>query len=349
MIEFSLLILFLLVLNYNVKAYDFKNKDLELYRMNSNCSNAFYLDDVYINKIKSSINFKKSYLKFNSIKKEKNLKVINAGMGTTATRSIHAMFCMMNLFANHYGASCNVPNRPVLSPLTSWYNILAGCIQNPQNGKKNPLEIDPLTNNITKLGSNGQPFIDKRIDNECLSNNMLSLLTESLEVTLTNINVNGGYEALSDTPVQEIYTDILSLAPNISVILSIRDSFEWASSRLLKHNHREFICHPDLWEHPEVKHPFDFIGCMKQSKYIFQSLITVPFLKDMLDPTYRFRNLLDKLQDAFKRLNTYNLLISNPKRLHLICVWDSEFNLDHFETKLRKQLGIDPSIKGKLK
>jgi hypothetical protein len=344
-----LLIIFILAFTYNIEAYDFKNKDMELYIMNSNCSNSFYLDDAYIKKIKSKINFNKSLLKFKSIKKKLNLKVINAGMGTTATRSIHSIFCMMNLFANHYGASCNVLNRPVLSPLTTWYNILSGCIQYPQNGRKDPLEIDPLTNNISRLGSNEHPFIDKRIDNECLSNNMISLIKESIDITLTNITVNGGYEALSDTPVQEIYTDILSLAPNISVILSIRDSFEWATSRLLKHSHKEFICHPDLWDHDEVKHPFDFIGCMKQSKYVFQSLITVPAFEHLFDHTYRFRNLLDSLQDAYKRLNTYNLLITNPTRLHLICVWDSQFNLNNFETKLRTQLGIDPSVMGKIK
>jgi hypothetical protein len=117
-----------------------------------------------------------------SSSKPYQLKYINAGAGTTGTRSIHHLFCnKWKVKSLHFSIQCqNTTHKPldgsngmVGNKLLIWYNHLTKCVVNPKHN--------------------------------CLSRDIIQSLEARLPLILSE------YEFLSDTPVDSLFLEIFAL------------------------------------------------------------------------------------------------------------------------------------------
>ena len=88
--------------------------------------------------------------------------------------------------------------------------------------------------------------------------------------TATNILIRKA-SFISDTPVAMLYPDLVARIPKLLAISTYRDTPSYISSRLRHHND-DIICHPSLWGHSEVLHPFDIVACLRLKEYAYESL-----------------------------------------------------------------------------
>lgn len=147
------------------------------------------------------------------------------------------------------------------------------------------------------------------------------------------------FEFVSDFPFGEIFPDLLLWVPNLIVISSLRDPMIWAKRRLEEHGNTP-ICHPSLWNHALVYHPFDIIACLSLREYTNEALVPISFLKN-----------IDQLIAAYVKYNTFNFVFATSQNLayHTICLWDPEITGDNGQMALTEIWKLYPQTQSFLK
>jgi hypothetical protein len=147
----------------------------------------------------------------------------------------------------------------------------------------------------------------------CFSAHFLNSYPQILQTILTR------YEYVSDFPMGEIFADLIFFVPNLIVISSLRDPKIWARRRLHEHAQTP-ICHPSLWNHSLVHHPFDLIACLTLRRYT----------NDALVPISDFTEHIDQLISAYIQYNSFNYVLSLSRNMayYPLCLWDSHISHD---------------------
>jgi hypothetical protein len=153
------------------------------------------------------------------------------------------------------------------------------------------------------------------------------------------------HKFLADYPVPQTFVDIKLAYPQISALMSFREIDEFLVKR---EKRQDIVCRLDLWDHPDVLHPFDYAGCLKTVKdktpLSELMIMTEPFHNELKDAklTPDGRTGYELLKDAYQRMNSVNLiaahlLTENPIDSHQsrsdeggqpqdtiipVCLWD---------------------------
>lgn len=139
--------------------------------------------------------------------------------------------------------------------------------------------------------------------------------------------------SIGDTPTAELFVDLSLLAPQAISIFTFRNPIQWAIKRVMTHSNEILLCSFNLWEHEKVLHPFDLIGCLEacpSCRHPFVSLHELiygePFskfkrtTKSLTSPDVSKR--LQRLQAAYIRMNTVNMMIAAQREVLPLCLWD---------------------------
>jgi len=164
-----------------------------------------------------------------------SLRVLNAGLGTTATHFTHTLFCDLGMRAVHHEQSCNLPmgsQQRVLSVFRR-YNRLRDCIASPHH-----------CSNVMQWK---QQF----------ARDVLWLISRH----------GGGVEALSDVPYANIFRELLVLIPTLQVLHTVREPFEWATQRLTEHEGVDVVCRT-----PFVATAYSIGECLDSAKNMRDAL-----------------------------------------------------------------------------
>ena len=132
----------------------------------------------------------------------------------------------------------------------------------------------------------------------------MELLTElysALQSLLTNTQV------AMDTPIDQIYAELVPHTKDTVVILSIRDPTSWLKKRWGYHGETIVMCREHLLGRVGVRHPFDLPGCMRHTEYATEAIEHV--------------SDADRVINGYRRMNAYNAAVTN--KLHVMCLWDS--------------------------
>jgi hypothetical protein len=234
------------------------------------------------------ISFNRFNLSFLPLERSKiTLRAINIGTGTTGTRSINQRICQLfKVKTIHYDKECNTPHLP---------------------SEKTTIPVQQWIVNLVHCSTR-----------PCFSTHFLISYPHILTRILTQ------YEFVSDFPMGEILTDLVFFVPNLIVISSLRDPRIWARRRLQEHAQTP-ICHPSLWDHALVHHPFDLIACLTLRPRTNEALIPISALSEDID----------QLISAYIQYNSYNYILTLSKNISFtpLCLWDthqsSPNNLQH--------------------
>ena len=206
------------------------------------------------------------------------LRAVNIGSGTSGTRSINELVCChFSLATIHWTSSCNDRKTPGYAK--AFMSLIMSCTKDQNSAN-------------------------------CESWKILALYGKALYEILTT------YEFASDFPIAESFPDLLHFVPDMSVIYSVRHPSSWVKSRISEHGSSP-ICHPRLWNHPNVLHPFDIIGCIASTRHVHDALIPQRKLST--------RGTLEHhLQQAYLLYNQFNVHFLQAHRIPVmvICLWD---------------------------
>jgi len=136
---------------------------------------------------------------------EITLRVINAGPGTTGTRSIHGMGCAAGYKQVHYDRICNLDGeqKAATDHLLRMHVKMRECSRHAADGggvQKTP---------------------------ECLTATVLDEFREALIRAATS-----GVEVIADNPYNNFLPQWLEINPDLKVMMSLRNPEDWAVSRV---------------------------------------------------------------------------------------------------------------------
>lgn len=175
--------------------------------------------------------------------------------------------------------------------------------------------------------------------NRCTAVNIYYMLVKTVSFDIHQ------HKFLADYPVPQTFVDIKLAYPQISALMSFREIDEFLVKR---EKRQDIVCRLDLWDHPDVLHPFDYAGCLKTVKdktpLSELMIMTEPFHNELKDAklTPDGRTGYELLKDAYQRMNSVNLiaahlLTENPIDSHQsrsdeggqpqdtiipVCLWD---------------------------
>jgi hypothetical protein len=154
---------------------EFQRREMSNFENLNGCSNAVELSS---NNHQIYSFFSRLKIQDPSKSKPYQLKYVNAGAGTTGTRSIHQLFCnKWKVKSLHFSIECNanksLENGMIGNKLLIWYNHMTKCAVNPQH--------------------------------QCQSRDILQSLETRLPLILSE------YEFLSDTPVDSLFLEIFAI------------------------------------------------------------------------------------------------------------------------------------------
>jgi hypothetical protein len=153
-------------------------------------------------------------------------------------------------------------------------------------------------------------------------NSILAFVTDTL-------NVKHGGSYWTDSPVAEIFTDLIGLRPWALTMASYRGPESWAKSRIANHGSVP-ICHLSLWNRSEVLHPYDYIACLKMKTYSKDALTSINTISAA------------QLEGAYIKMNTVNAFVALSRNVPFlpICVYDSATDNTKAVTDLLVQNGM---------
>lgn len=256
-----------------------------------------------------------------------SLSIMNIGPSGANTNYIHNTFCDMNLNSVHFDiiSICNVSSNILHKPLTSSENanenmntIIEGGAISISNQKfyDRSNSTDFISSNI-KLPKKPFKLFNDSLGFQthlhyCISTKTKCLISEilnNLKVMLLNYAMN--YQALSDTPMDAFFPELLLMNPRMKVIMTLRDPVDWSKEKLSKQNHLNFMCNPHLWG--KIRHPFDYLRCLdyglKNKIPIAELFVNTNVLKHLCKDYNIDLNFL--FAYAIIRQNTVNVFIYN--------------------------------------
>ena len=157
------------------------------------------------------------------------LRVVNVGLGTTATHLTHDAACAAQIAACHWDACCHVSKdaQAAQDGILTWYKSLQRRINFFH--ERGPAESAPLH-------------------------------AEGLR--LLAAVVSSGVVAVSDTPFSFLLPELLALAPRLEVVETLRNPDEWAARRRKEHP-RELICAEEAVVKHSLESHFELLRCIE--------------------------------------------------------------------------------------
>lgn len=73
--------------------------------------------------------------------------------------------------------------------------------------------------------------------------------------------LESGVQAVVDSPYPEYLPKVLELQPNAPILLTTRDSTDWAKHRVSDHGSSTYLCDQSKWAKLSGTNAFDLIGC----------------------------------------------------------------------------------------
>ena len=261
------------------------------------------------------------------VKASPKLSFINAGAGGTGTSVIYEVMC--NLYQ-----------------LLSWHSPWH-C------GSRKLDDVAILFGQVHGFGVRNNAMVTRtsRIKAEAVLRNRQAGKMQSKDVKLL---LNRYYKErlmelsqgffVTDTPVAEVFHELLLLAKEqAGVMMTLREASEWTERRIAQFSNT-WMCRRELWDDPNVLHPFDYLGCFIAAKHgfspnkAFTSMIDhavgAPPLKYVGLPVTeklkeRFNStLIKEIEQAYVQMNTVNWLLAQKmgKPVMPVCLWDRPFN-----------------------
>jgi hypothetical protein len=125
-----------------------------------------------------------------------------------------------------------------------------------------------------------------------------------------------------DTPMGEVFVDLVLAFPELDTMISVRHLHDHAESRF-EHHSDVTMCHPNLLEHPDVMHPFDYVACSRawSDKSIGEALINVDQLTERFGMEFAKKMFMDGIQ----KMNSVNYIVAAsrlPSAPLAVCVFD---------------------------
>ena len=221
------------------------------------------------------------------------LSIVNVGSGTTGTSLIFQIFCAgFNLISAHWSDRC-------LPSLALHSTNLPPTLRIHQNNSIDSLVELIQSNYFSWFKIMDTCIVQKLKEKQCTSQAMLELIKQSL------LWASDHMHTLSDYPYSNFLPELLALSPDMIVMQTMREPEYWARSRLKHHNPK--ICHIDLHHSPKTRHPFDLIGCLYQTTYVYEAILNRDRFVEKCNGSVMQARVL--FADAFSQLNRYNALI----------------------------------------
>lgn len=221
------------------------------------------------------------------------LKVMNAGLGKTATHAFHQEMCAAGLKSIHWDLTCNhVPAEAVKAnqKILRLYHTLKKCAAG---------EL-------------------RRTDQLCNATRYLETLQDTL-VTL----VTSGVEALSDAPYTDYVPYVQELVPNVRIAQTLREPRNYALRRLHWIAGTDTIC-KDPHASGAGSH-WDTIGCLSGATYVADALATNSDVFRAMVSESDEDAALGAFGEKFVLHNRFIERRVRPTHLCQLCAWDSDF------------------------
>ena len=222
-------------------------------------------------------------------------RYINFGAGTTGTRFLFDLMCnVFNISGTHFRAFCNGSGNITRSTISSnWsFGVYDHMVSEPPMWTR--YEMKALTRMVQEM-----------------------------------LDIKNGGSFWTDSPVPQIFVDLISLIPRALSMATYRDPNVWAQRRTEEHS-LEYMCHPKLWHASGVLHPYDFIGCLNASRHVSNAFI---FIKNVTK---------HHVKSAYVKMNTvnaYHALVRNINFLP-VCLFDAESSSVGNVTLLLERHGV---------
>ena len=259
----------------------------------------------------------------------RKLSLINAGAGSTGTSEIYEIMCNgLHVRAFHSPWHCGVKK---LDDLTIMF------------GRVHDIHLDRITQ------ARAEALLRRLSAGKVKNRNPHVLLERFYKERIVQLS---HVFFVTDSPVAEVLHELLLLSKqNSGLMLTLREPHDWAIKRITSYGN-SLICRKQLWDNPDVLHPFDYIGCFIASKkhlrgikddgYTVEGAFTTildhalgraPFGRFGQDFTEEMRTQLNstrvkEVEQAFVQMNTVNWLLAEKmgKPVLPICLWDERYN-----------------------
>jgi hypothetical protein len=125
-----------------------------------------------------------------------------------------------------------------------------------------------------------------------------------------------------DTPIGEVFVDLVLAFPELDTMISLRHLHDYTESRF-EHHPYVTMCHPNLLEHPDVMHPFDYVACSRawSDKSMGETLINLGQLTEKFGTEFAKKIFMDGIQ----KMNSVNYIVAAsrlPSAPLPVCVFD---------------------------
>lgn len=264
--------------------------------------------------IKLTFQYNDNELEF--LQQNHQLHIINIGSSKTATTFIYNQYIKMNLNSLH--------NEDIT--LSKMNPIQVYDTHTSSNYIYTTFHMNTKYMTLFNSTHSFELYILKCLNSESMKCS-ISEIMNNLKVILMNFIVS--FDGISDTLMDAFFPEIYNLNPNMKVILSLRDPYEWSKERL-NHSKINIMCNPNIWSNPYIRHPFDFLRCLdygfKNHKPISEIFIHMNMLKHLCK-IYNI-DIYGVLAYAFIRQNSVNIMLyyhfngKNNTNFLPICMFD---------------------------
>lgn len=118
---------------------------------------------------------------------------------------------------------------------------------------------------LTKDRSELSPILHHSLRNCALKfNNESSCVTKLILTKISNFvkTVSKNFMTISDTPMSWLCVEFATRVPKILIMISERNNTDLVNYRL-GGKVEDVLCKPEFWDHRNVMHPFDIVGCLQ--------------------------------------------------------------------------------------
>jgi hypothetical protein len=241
--------------------------------------------------------------------KEITVKIVNAGMGTTGTHNTHYCAAARNLSTLHWieqAAHNSSQIRASLMKHHELYLTLYRCVMDYQ--------INPELWREEHLRADKPSYL-------CITDIWKEKYIEALIEILTS-----GVVALHDVPYTNFMPQILALAPNITVVHTLRNPIVWAVRRLKTHFDGSIICARDIMTRKNISSYFNLFECMEGSNILGEHLqgTGLAYRLDKGGSNTEYAQLLFAAK-CVEHHRFIRRLVPSSQYFQL-CVWDYDFD-----------------------
>lgn len=213
------------------------------------------------------------------------LRLVNAGLGTTATHGIHRALCRSGISSVHWDDHCHLDGDALKKhrDVINVYEQVKSCANRTL----------------------------ERMDPRCSVRRARRRMREALVAFASS-----GVAAASDSPYTDLLPELLALRPDLKVVQTLRDSGDWVDRRLAEHG-EDTLCKTG-------EGSFTFLECIDGHEWLGDALMTQGEVlrgRTLRDASRQRENFAASFVEHNRRVAS----TVPTDQLWQMCAWDEKF------------------------